>query len=192
MEKNKRSRFIIFLDKLDDKFEKKGKLFKNIWQLFKFGIVSILITIFQLAILYSMYYLMKGWKDPLPRFLAKIFSPETVGENHANWGYVLPFFLSNFIANTLGYFINRSRTFKSDAPMWHYIVYIAVLIVLVLFSTWFQGVLNNVFIKWDLEAIGPFFAMNIACFVQFLVLYPLQKFVLLKEKKIAKEEQKIR
>ena len=188
MEKNEKNKIIKFLDNLDDKFEKKGKLFKNLWQLFKFGFVSFIITVIQLGLLYLMYYLMKGWTDPLPGFLAVIFSPETVGEDHANWGYMLPFFLSNFIANTIGYFLNKSRTFKSDAPIWHYLVYIVVLIILIMFSTWLQGVLMNAFIVWGVEIIGPFVAMIIAGFVQFLVLYPLQKFVLLRERKVKQVE----
>ena len=188
MEENSKNKIIKFLDNLDDKFEKKGKLFKNLWQLFKFGFVSFIITVIQLGLLYLMYYLMKGWTEPLPGILAVIFSPETVGKDHANWGYMLPFFLSNFIANTVGYFLNKSRTFKSDAPIWHYLVYIVVLVILIMFSTWFQGVLMNVFIVWGVEVIGPFIAMNLAGFVQFLVLYPLQKFVLLRERKVEQVE----
>ena len=188
MEEKEKNKIIKFLDNLDDRFEKKGKVYKNLWQLFKFGFVSFIITVIQLALLYLMYYLMKGWTEPLPGILAVIFSPETVGEDHANWGYMLPFFLSNFIANTVGYFLNKSRTFKSDAPIWHYLVYIVVLIILIMFSTWFQGVLMNVFIVWGVEIIGPFIAMNLAGFVQFLVLYPLQKFVLLRERKVEQVE----
>ena len=188
MEEKEKNKIIKFLDNLDDKYEKKGKVFKNLWQLFKFGFVSFIITVIQLGLLYLMYYLMKGWTEPLPGFLAVIFSPETVGEDHANWGYMLPFFLSNFIANTVGYFLNKSRTFKSDAPIWHYLVYIVVLIILIMFSTWFQGVLMNVFIVWGVEVVGPFIAMNLAGFVQFLVLYPLQKFVLLRERKVEQVE----
>lgn len=192
MEEKKTNKVSAFLDNLDDKFENKGKAHKNLWQFFKFGFVSFIVTVIQLALLYSMYYLMKGWTEPLPGLLAKIFSPETVGEDHANWGYMLPFFLSNFLANTVGYFLNKKRTFKSDAPIWHYVIYIVVLIILIMFSTWFQGVLTNIFIKWGIEALGPFIAMNLAGFIQFLVIYPLQKFVLLKEKKkedITKESE---
>ena len=188
MEEKEKNKIIKFLDNLDDRFEKKGKVYKNLWQLFKFGFVSFIITVIELGLLYLMYYLMKGWTEPLPGFLAVIFSPETVGEDHANWGYMLPFFLSNFIANTVGYFLNKSRTFKSDAPIWHYLIYIVVLIILIMFSTWFQGVLMNVFIVWGVEIIGPFIAMNLAGFVQFLVLYPLQKFVLLRERKVEQVE----
>ena len=184
MEEKEKNKIITKLDNIDDHFEKKGKLWKNLWQLFKFSIVSTIITIIQLGLLYLMYFLMKGWTEPLPGVLAVIFSESTVGEGHANWGYMLPFFLSNFIANTIGYFLNKSRTFKSDAPLWHYFLYILVLFILILFSTWFQGFLMNILLSWNMELIGPFIAMNLAGFVQFLVLYPIQKFVLLKEKKV--------
>ena len=184
----KKNKIIKKLDNLDEKIDSKGKLWKNLWQFAKFGIVSAIITVIQVGLLYLMYYLMKSWVEPLPNFLQGIFSSEIVGEGHDNWGYVLPFFLSNFIANTVGYFLNRSRTFKSDAPFWHYLLYTLVLFALILFSTWVQGVLTNVFIGWGLEGIGPFFAMSVAGFIQFLVLYPIQKFVLLREKKVKKIE----
>ena len=189
MEKEK-GKIVTKLDEVDEWWDSRGKLWKNLWQLLKFSIVSGIITVIQLGLLYLMYYLMKDWKEPLPGVLAVIFSPNTVGEDHANWGYMLPFFLSNFIANTIGYFLNKNRTFKSDAPLWHYFLYIIVLFILILFSTWFQGVLMNLFINWKLEALGPFIAMNLAGFVQFLVLYPIQKFVLLREKKDDKDEVK--
>ena len=182
-EKKNSNKASIFLDGLDDKFENKGKVHKNIWQIIKFSFVSLIVTIIQLGLLYLMYYLMKGWKEPLPIFLKDIFSPETVGADHSNWGYMLPFFLSNFIANTVGYFMNKKRTFKSDAPIWHYIIYIIILIVLIMFSTWLQGVLTNLFIQLGVEVIGPFIAMSVASFIQFITLYPLQKFVLLRERK---------
>ena len=183
MEEKKKNKIITWLDNLDERINKKGKLYKNIWQFIKFSFVSTIITIIQLGLLYLMYYLMKGWKEPLPHFLALIFSKETVGEDHANWGYLLPFLLSNLIANSIGYFLNKSRTFKSDAPMWHYFLYIVVLLIIILISTWIQGALVNIFINWGIEAWGPFLAMNISGFFQFLALFPLQKFVLLREKK---------
>ena len=190
-EEEKRETLINKLDNLDDRINAKGVVHKNIWQFIKFSIVSGIITVIQLGLLYLMYYLMKGWTEPLPSFLQKIFTESTVGKDHDNWGYVLPFFLSNFIANTIGYILNKKRTFKSDAPVWHYIFYALVLFALILFSTWFQGVLVNVAINWGIEAWGPFLAMNIAGFVQFLVLYPLQKFILLREKKVEEKDNSI-
>ena len=186
MEEKKKLHISRWLDKIDEKAEHKNKLTKLIWQFIKFCGVSIIITLIQIILVNALYYLMKGWTTPLPGILNIIFSEETMGENRSNWGYILPFFLSNLIANSVGYFLNRHRTFKSDAPIWHYILYIVILILLILFSTWFQGLVANWFINLGLEILAPTIGMSVAGFVQFLILFPLQKFVLLREKK--KEE----
>ena len=44
---------------------------------------------------------MKNWKEPLPGFFGGIFSEQTMEKGQSNWRYILPFFLSNFIANAL-------------------------------------------------------------------------------------------
>ena len=187
MEENKKSsKFSNFLNKTDDKAEQSGK--KTIWQMVKFIIVSLLVTIIQLALVNLLYFLLKGWKAPLGSFLGKIFSESTVGEGHSNWGYILPFFLSNFIANTVGYFLNKSKTFKSDAPIWHYVIYIVILFLLIVFTTWLQGVIANWISSLGAEGIAPTIAALIAGLVQLVVLFPLQKFVLLREKKKVNEE----
>lgn len=174
-----------FLDRTDEKASKKG--IKTLWQFAKFIIVSVLVSIIQLVLVNLLYFLLKGWTTPLPNFLAAIFSESTVGEGHANWGYVLPFFISNFVANTVGYFINKSKTFKSDAPIWHYVVYIVLLFLLILFSTWLQGLIVNALSNVGAEAIAPTIAALAVGLEQTIVLFPLQKFVLLREKKEAKK-----
>lgn len=182
MEKEKKpSKWTLFLEGLDARAERKGR--KTIWQIVKFLAVSLLISIIQLVLVNLLYFLLKGWKEPLPHFLSVIFSPKTVGENNSNWGYVLPFFLSNLIANTIGYILNKKRTFKSDAPKWHYVIYIVILVLLILFTTWLQGVVANWITSLGIEALAPTIAMAVASTIQGFVLFPLQKFVLLREKK---------
>lgn len=180
----RKTQLTIWLDKVDDKAEAHGEVHKTIWQFIKFSAVSTIVTIIQVALVNLMYFLMKGWSDPLPGILGTIFTEETMGIGKSNWGYILPFFLSNFIANSVGYFLNRHRTFKSDAPWWHYVLYIGVLFVLILFSTWFQGLAVKIMLDWKwAEWIVPTLAMSLAGFIQFVILFPLQKFVLLREKK---------
>ena len=178
---------VSFLSRIDDKAEQKG--IKTLWQVIKFIFVSGFVTLLQLGLVNLLYFLMKGWAEPLPNFLSVIFSEETVGTGHSNWGYILPFFLSNLIANTVGYFINKSKTFKSDAPVWHYIVYIVLLIILIIFSTWLQGLIANAFTNIGVEAIGPTIAAMTAGTMQMILLFPLQKYVLLKEKKVEEKEE---
>lgn len=67
--------------------------------------------------------------------------------------------------------------------MW---VYIGTIITLILFSTWLQGVVANVAINSGIAAVAglaPTLAAMAAGTVQMLVLFPLEKFVLFKERK---------
>ena len=102
------------------------------------------------------------------------------------WGYLLPFFLSNLIANIYGFYQNKKTTFKSDAPWYNFAIYIALMIALILFSTWLQGIiygwLSNVKIEF-ISALARTIGGLAAGFVQMVVLFPMEKFVLLKEKK---------
>ena len=107
------------------------------------------------------------------------------------WGYLLPFFLSNLIANIYGFYQNKKTTFKSDAPWYSFAFYIVLMIALILFSTWFQGWLVGIIAKINWAWIQPLartIAGLAAGFVQMVVLFPMEKFVLLKEKKKDGEE----
>lgn len=196
MEQNKeikgnQTRFSRWLDKIDEKASQKGNKIKLLWQIAKFLIVSLLVTFIQLALVNLLYFLMKDVVTPLPGFLGDIFTEGVMGEGHSNWGYILPFFLSNLIANTVGYFLNKHKTFKSNAPIWHYFIYIVFLFLLIVFTTWIQGLVANLFINLGVEGLGPTVAAMAAGTIQMVLLFPLQKFVLLREKKQKTEENNI-
>jgi len=183
------------LNNLDNAAEEKGSVWKTLWQVVKFMVVSGLVTIIQLILVNVLFYAMKGWTTPLPDFLHSIFNETTVGAGNENWGYVLPFFLSMLIANIYGYIQNKKTTFKSDAPKYCFVIYVIMMILLILFSTWLQGVIVH---YWEITTI-PFFqkivglaptiASITAGFVMFLVMFPMEKFVLLKERKPAEEAE---
>ncbi|MCR4925013.1 MAG: hypothetical protein K5917_01855 [Clostridiales bacterium] len=101
------------------------------------------------------------------------------------WGYVLPFLLSNLIANIYGYIQNKKTTFKSDAPTYCFVIYIILMICLILFSTWLQGWIFGLICSNlpKLAGLARLIAAMAAGFVQMLVLFPMEKFVLLREKK---------
>ena len=106
------------------------------------------------------------------------------------WGFLLPFFLSNLIANIYGFYQNKKTTFKSDAPWYNFAIYIVLMIALILFSTWFQGWVVGLIAKapWAwLNAAARTIAGLLAGFIQMVVLFPIEKFVLLKEKKADEE-----
>lgn len=207
----------ISLGGLDDAAEGKGSFVKTLWQIVKFLVVSGLVTIIQLVLANVLPLIFDGVTTTLPSFLQGIFAPNTifdattaegleqigkyvVGGTVENgtvvggvvtWGYLLPFFLSNLIANIYGFWQNKKTTFKSDAPWYNFAAYIVLMIALILFSTWLQGWVVGIIAKveWTwLQALARTIASLAAGLVQMLVLFPMEKFVLLKEKKPAEEK----
>ena len=94
-----------FLKKLDTRFSD-----NILWQFIKFNLVSFSITLLQLALANLLPLFFDGVMAKLPPVLRPVFRPETLFEGPSpyvidgvvTWGYVLPFFLSNFIANLYG------------------------------------------------------------------------------------------
>lgn len=200
------------LSGIDNAAEEKGSFMKTLWQILKFLVVSGLVTIIQLVLANVLPLIFDSVTATLPAFLQSIFAPNTifdattpegleqiakyvVGGTVENgvvvggvvtWGYLLPFFLSNLIANIYGFYQNKKTTFKSDAPWYNFAIYIVLMIALILFSTWLQGWVVGLIAKVDwawLQALARTIASLAAGLVQMLVLFPMEKFVLLKEKK---------
>ena len=192
----------ISLGGIDNAAEEKGSFIKTVWQFVKFLVVSGLVTIIQLVLANVLPLIFDSVTATLPGFLQGIFKPDVIFDASTaqgakqiakyvvggvvTWGYLLPFFLSNLIANIYGFYQNKKTTFKSDAPWYNFAIYIVLMIALILFSTWFQGWLVGIIAKapWAwLNGLARTIAGLAAGFVQMVVLFPMEKFVLLKEKK---------
>ena len=86
----------------------------------KFNLVSFSITLLQLALANLLPLIFDAVTAKLPPVMRPVFRPDTLFERPSpyvvdgvvTWGYVLPFFLSNFIANIYGYFMNMKTTFR--------------------------------------------------------------------------------
>lgn len=83
------------------------------------------ITLLQLALANLLPLIFDGVTAKLPPVIRPVFQPDTlfngpspyVVDGVVTWGYVLPFFLSNFIVNIYGYFIRRSKENKKTEAM---------------------------------------------------------------------------
>ncbi len=160
-----------------------------VWQFIKFNLVSTSITLLQLLLANLLPLLFDNMLDPLPSFLQKIFVAERlfpegsryVVDGAVTWGYVLPFFLSNFIANIYGYFMNMRTTFRGKGTKAGFAFYVVLMIVLILFSTWLQGAITAALAGTSFEGVSRTLAALAAGMVQMVILFPLEKFVLFKE-----------
>ena len=158
---------------------------KEIIQVIKYLLSGLSVTVLQFVLVNVFPYLFSSWKSSLPSFLGVIFSEKTMGAGNSNWGYVMTFFLSNLLANIYGYFLNRKTVFHSDSPTWCFVTFVVMMTTLILISTWLQGVISNAVVEnWTAASA---FANTIAAaccgFMQNLIVYPVEKFILLKERK---------
>ena len=168
--------------KLDDKYGN-----NSVWQFIKFNLVSFSITAVQLLLANLLPLVFDSVTAKLPGFLQGIFNPDVLFEGDSKYvidgvvtfGYVLPFFLSNFIANVYGYFVNMKATFKGKGTKAGLFGYFAVLIFLILFTTWLQGYITAMMKG---SGMARTVAALAAGMVQVAVLFPLEKYVLFKEK----------
>ena len=161
-----------------------------LWQFIKFNLVSFSITLVQLLLANLLPLAFDGVRGTLPAPLRPVFRPEAlfdgpspyVVDGAVTWGYVLPFFFSNFLANLYGYFMNMKTTFRGTGSRAGLAAYLAILTALILFSTWLQGLITAKLALTPLAALGRTVAAMAAGLVQAAVLFPLEKFVLFRKK----------
>ena len=173
-----------FLKKIDRRFGD-----STLWQFVKFNLVSFSITLLQLALANLLPMIFDGVTVKLPPVMRPVFRPDALFEGPSpyvvdgvvTWGYVLPFFLSNFIANIYGYFMNRKTTFRGKGSRRGLAAYLLILTALILFSTWLQGWITAELSATTFAALARTIAAAAAGLVQVAVLFPLEKYVLFKK-----------
>ncbi len=159
---------------------------KSLWEFIKFNLVSFSVTIVQLLLANILPIFFDDITTTLPPLLQIFFDPKVLftGESKyvingvVTYGYILPFLLSNGLANIYGYFVNMKTTFKGQGSKKGFVIYIVVLIILILFSCYLQGIIVG---KLN-SSYARTIASLVAGFVQMCVLFPLEKYVLFKQK----------
>jgi len=160
-----------------------------LWQFVKFNLVSTSVTIVQLLLANLLPLLFDNLEAPLPGFLQPVFNPEVlfdgpskyVVDGAVTWGYVLPFLLSNGLANIYGYFVNMRLTFAGRGTRTGFAIYVGLLAALILFSTWLQGYLVSLLQAGAAANLSRTLAALAAGLIQMAVLFPTEKYVLFKE-----------
>lgn len=161
-----------------------------LWQFIKFNLVSLSVSVVQLILANLLPLAFDGLVRPLPVFLQGIFDPavlfdgpsEYIVDGAVTWGYVIPFFLSNLLANIYGYFVNMRATFRGEGTRAGLCLYIFVLLCLILFSTWLQGWITAKLSVTSAASLARTIAAMSAGLIQMAVLFPLEKFVLFRKR----------
>lgn len=151
----------------------------------KFNIVSFSVTLLQLLLANVLPYLFDNCLIKIPSFLNNIFYSNNIPtkyivDSYVTYAYLLPFLLSNLIANIYAYFVNMKATFKGKGTKNGFIAYVLILLALILFSTWLQGMIVSGLYATKYASISRTLASLAAGTIQMLILFPLEKFVLFK------------
>lgn len=158
---------------------------QSLIEFIKFNLVSFSVTLLQLLLANILPYLFDGYLTKIPTFLNNIFystniPKEYIVDNYVTYAYLLPFLLSNLFANIYAYFVNMKATFKGKGTRKGFIAYVLILLTLILFSTWLQGVIVSALYNTKLASLSRTIAsLTVGC-IQMIVLFPLEKFVLFK------------
>jgi len=185
-------------DTIDAKVEGKPGL-KTVWQFGKFIVASLVATIIQTVLQLVLPLIFDHFQAGLPSFLSWIINPSTLegedalkyvvtvaGKSVVTWGYLLPFFISNYAANIFTYIFNKKYTFKSKAPKWHFVLYFILMTLVIVFSTWLQGVCYAWLSAkgWNASLVR-LVVMIPAVMVQFIAFFIIQKILLPEDPELA-------
>ena len=174
------------LKEIDSKAAEKGSALETFWQFVKFIVVSLLAFAVQFILLNTLKFV---------PFIADLYSTDfkwwvfacSVAEG--GLGYFIVNNTANIIAQIVSFFVNRDKTFNSDANIAVTLpVYLIFTVALICFSAWLNPVLKGMFV----EKLGDDLASNAATMIcvtiQFFLYFPVDK-LLMKSKKKESEEK---
>ncbi|MBO4383759.1 MAG: hypothetical protein J5847_06660 [Clostridia bacterium] len=180
----------------------------TLWQLVKFMGVGGAGGIIQAILQYVFPVFFDRFTTTLPDWLDFLYREDTLFDTNTaagaadaakyivdgtvTWGYVLPFFLANIIANIFCYIMNKKYTFKSSAPRWHFVLYFVIMVLTIVFVTWMQGALYPLLIRapWDwMHSLARLLLLIPCGIVQTIVFFIAQKLLLPPDPELVEESK---
>lgn len=154
---------------------------QEIWKFIKFTFTGLSTTLLYYAVYYLLYYVVFKSLNNVP-----------VGDNAIlNFlgieykGDMYEFFIASLISYIASYIMNRKVTFHADSNIvLSTVLYIIMVLVTVAFSTWFGAFMMSWVRNHNHENFFVVTLVNlIVILVPFLWTYPLQRFVIHRQKK---------
>ena len=182
------------LQKIDEGAAKKGKAVETLWQFTKFIVVSVGAFVIQTFLPLLINVIIKAIDAD---FLVREFNiwgifgsnegidPETGAKIAATFGLGLFISanISNIIAQIVSFFINRDKTFNSDANIAITLpIYIVFTIGLIIFSAWLSTVFIPLFERWVSTGAATSISGALCGAIQFFIFFPFDKLLFSKKK----------
>lgn len=174
------------LKDIDKMAEEKGSGLTTLWQFVKFIFVSLLACIVQFAllnILAKIPAIHNLYQTPFEWFVFKY--PASDG----GLGYFIAFNTANIAAQIVAFFVNKEKTFNSDANVAVTLpIYIVFTIALITFSAWLSPTIFGALSNKINETLALNIATMICSAIQFFLYFPVDK-LLMKSKKSDNEKK---
>lgn len=174
------------LNNIDKAAEGKGSAINTLWQFVKFIVVSLGAFVIQtvLPLLIKLPMSEEFLNKPYEFF---VFQSDGGLDN--GLGIFIAATASNIIAQIVSFFINRDKTFNSDANVAVTLpIYIVFTIALICFSAWLTPTLQGFLVGKNVNQDLALFITNACCgAIQFFLYFPVDK-ILFRKKKEDKSE----
>ena len=169
------------LNQLDKAAESKGSAIVTLWQFIKFIFVSLGAFVIQTVLPIIIQLFMS---DEFINQKYEFFVFASAGGEGNGLGFFIASTASNIIAQIVSFFINRDKTFNSNANVAVTLpIYIVFTIALICFSAWlaptFQGFLVS---KGVAEELSTFISNALCGAIQFFLYFPVDKILFRKKK----------
>ena len=176
------------LKDIDSKAAEKGKGIETLWQFIKFIVVSLGAFVIQTFLPYLIKLPMS--EEFLTRPYEFLFysseAAAKAGMATTGLGLFIALTASNIIAQIVSFFINKEKTFNSDANTAVVLpIYIVFTIALIAFSAWLQPVLVNALSAKGLHDSAIAISGAVCGAVQFFLYFPVDKLLFHKKKQDA-------
>lgn len=180
------------LNNIDKAAEKKGKGIETLWQFIKFIVVSLGAFVIQTFLPYLIKLPMSEefLHKPYDFWIFHNEAPDAAtGVIAAGLGVFIAANASNIVAQIVSFFINRDKTFNSDANIAVTLpIYIVFTIALICFSAWLSPTLITFFCNHNLEGASLALSGAICGAIQFFLYFPVDKILFHKKKEEKTEE----
>ncbi len=178
------------LEQLDKKTEEKGSGFVTVWQFIKFTFASLIAMISEFAILNIMNHIDAITNLNMQPFDWFVFHYK--GDGVEGLGTMIAFLVSTTVAQIISFVVNRKKTFGSNMNLtFSVVVYFVVIVALICAQTYFAPQIS--YLLQNSANMGYDLATNIAkmcfSFLNFVVLFPLEKFVIMRKVENKEEAQ---
>ena len=162
---------------------------QEIWKFIKFTFTGASTSILEMAVFALLQYVVFRSLNETP-----VTDNPVLAFLHIEYkGYMYAYFLSGVVGYTASYIMNRKLTFKSNSNLLVSTILFAIMVIFTIaFSTWFGAFLGTLIKDSGHENVFIVLLTKLAVMiVPFLWTYPLQRFVIYKNKKPAEEESAI-